>query len=106
MIKGIKALFTSGAIFNPFVLLGIIFGFYVALASDKGFVELLLKQPSFYCLVVFFSIIFHFTLKKVYKEGGYVLDIAKMAWNIIVSCLVFFFSAAMSFIFVLIFLFF
>ena len=51
MIKGIMALFSLGIIFDPFVLLGIVLGFFVALTPDTEILEKLFKQGSFYALL-------------------------------------------------------
>ncbi len=104
MIKGIVALFTSGMIFNPFVLLGIVFGFVVALSPNKEGIELLLHLPSFYLLILLLAFFYNYLFKKIYKDDGDKLDILQMFWNIVISFCTFFFSAVLSFIFVLVFL--
>ena len=52
MIKGILALFKSGVIFDPFVLLGVVMGAITMLTSNKEAMEALYKQNSFYLFIL------------------------------------------------------
>ena len=56
MIKGIVALFTSGAIFNPMVLLGIICGIGAMVRLDEEAIRALVTNYHFYLLIVVFQI--------------------------------------------------
>ncbi len=78
MIKGLIALFTSGTIFNPLVLLGVVFGFYCAFSGDAEKVVSLLKDYHLYLLVLFVSTFYIFTFKKIYKDGGDELNLGAM----------------------------
>ena len=101
MIKGILALFKTGIIFDPFVLGGIILGFFTALTPHKEVMETLFKQNSFYLLVLLIAFLYHYLLKKVYKDDGYTLDYFRMALNILLSLVKFVISCALSIVFVL-----
>lgn len=70
MIKGLIALFTSGLIVNPMVLLGIACGsvFYALLDADGIF--RVYKAPSFYGLALIFGCIYILGFRRVYQENG------------------------------------
>lgn len=102
MIKGILALFKTGVIFDPFVLSGIVLGFFTILSPNPEVMALLYKQNSFYLLILFFSFLYHYLLKKVYKDDGYTLDYMRMIINIILSLVKFAISCALSIVFILI----
>lgn len=101
MIKGILALFRTGIIFDPFVLVGILMGFFAALSPNKEAVEILFKQNSFYLLILLVAFLYHYFLKKVYKEDGNTLDYVRMALNIVFSVVKFVISCAFSIIFIM-----
>ena len=70
MIKGVIALFTSGILANPLVLLGILFGslFYAFLSAND--IYQIYKTPAFYGLAVFISCYYILKFRRVYKENG------------------------------------
>lgn len=103
MIKGIISLFTTGAIFNPLVLLGIICGIasIIRLSSDE--IKALVTNYHFYLLIALVSFGYVFGFKKEYKEGGVDLNYAAMVftaiWGIVKFILAYFLS--MSFVFMI-----
>ena len=101
MIKGILALFRTGIIFDPFVLFGIVMGFVASLSPNKEAIEIIYKQNSFYLLILLIAFLYHYFLKKVYKEDGYTLDYVRMTLNILLSLVKFVVSCALSIVFVL-----
>ena len=88
MIKGIISLFTSGAIFNPMVLLGILLG----VLCDVGLSGEEIKE-----LV---SGLYIFGFKKVYKEGGIDLDYPPMIFLIVWGVVKFTISALLTISFI------
>lgn len=70
MIKGILALFTSGIMTNPMVLMGIILGsvFYSFLDGPEIFQ--IYKKPSFYGIALILSCIYVLGFRRVYTEDG------------------------------------
>lgn len=103
MIKGILSLFTSGAIFNPMILLGIALGiFSMAVLTDVE-IKKLFTDYHLYILVLLLSAGYVFFLKPVYKDGGKAPDYAAMIWATVLGVLKFTMSAllAMSFVFML-----
>lgn len=101
MIKGILALFKTGIIFDPFVLLGIFMGLFVALAPNQVSVRILMEQKSFYLLILLLAFLYNYLLKKVYKDDGFTLDYMRMLGNIVLSVVKFVVAAAFSFVFIL-----
>lgn len=87
MIKGIIALFTSGAIFNPFVLLGVFSGAFAIIKLDPETIKSLFGYPQFYGAVAFLSAIYTTLCAKVYKEGGIEVDwpatSGRIVWNFV-----------------------
>jgi len=70
MIRGILALFTSGILTNPMVLLGIIFGSIFYNMYDGAQIFQIYKKTSFYGLALIFSCIYVLGFRRVYKEDG------------------------------------
>ena len=70
MIKGIVALFSSGILTNPMILLGIVSGslFYAYFDADK--ITQIYKTPSFYGVVLLVSCIYVIGFRKKYKSDG------------------------------------
>lgn len=85
MIKGILALFTSGAILNPMVLLGILTGimFYLYLNAEQ--IMALYADYRFYLLTVLIAFVYNFLFKKVYQDGGYNLDVGTTLLHVVGS---------------------
>lgn len=101
MIKGIMALFRTGIIFDPFVLLGIFMGFFTALTPNKEVMEILYQQNSFYLLILLIAFLYNYFIKKVYKDDGYTLNYVRMALNIVFSVVKFVISCSLSIVFVM-----
>ncbi len=103
MIRGIISLFTSGAIFNPMVLLGIICGIGSIIRLDADEIRSLVSDYHFYLLIALVSFGYVFGFKKEYKEGGIDLNYAAMMftaiWGIVKFILAYFLS--MSFVFMI-----
>lgn len=74
MFKGIIALFTSGAIFNPFVLLGIFSGAFAVIKLKSETIRSLFGYPEFYGAVAFLAVVYTVIFAKVYKDGGIETD--------------------------------
>lgn len=101
MIKGIVALFTSGAIFNPMILLGIFFGIlFDVKMSYEQMIEHIYKNYRFYLLALLLAAAYNFVFHRVYDDGGDKLDKAAMAGNIIFSALKFVVSSALTISFI------
>jgi hypothetical protein len=85
MIKGIVALFTSGILFKPMVLLGIISGFVAMFGFDEQIRQTLVEIPALYVAVAVVAVLYTFSWNKVYKEGGedvdWVSTIGLAVWN-------------------------
>lgn len=101
MIKGFLALFRSGIIFDPFVLLGVIMGIFTAMTPNKEAVEALYKQDSFYLLILLLSFLYNYLVKKVYKDDGDHLDYLRMGWNIFMSLVKFVLACTFSIMFIM-----
>lgn len=74
MFKGIISLFTSGAIFNPFVLLGIFSGAFAVIKLEPETIRNLFVYPEFYGAVAFAAAGYTIIFAKVYKDGGIEVD--------------------------------
>ena len=100
MFKGIISLFTSGIIFSPFVLLGIVAGSYCYFSMEPEAIRNLLLTEKFYAIVVLASIVFVCLFGKIYKSGGKYIDWPAMFWRMIANVVKFFMSfvLVMSFI--------
>ena len=100
MIKGLIALFTSGVIFSPMVLLGIISGAYCVVRLSPEQIRSLFIDARFYIAVVALSFIYTAFFSRVYDDGGESVDwmatFIKMIQNTIRYFLAFILS--MSFI--------
>lgn len=101
MIKGLLALFRSGVIFDPFVLMGILLGLITALSGNEEAMKQLYNGNSLYLLVLLLSILYNYFIKKEYKDDGERVDYVKMIFNIILSLVKFVVSCAFAIVFVL-----
>ena len=85
MIKGLIALFTSGIIFSPMVLLGIVSGSYCIVRLSPEQIRSLFLDARFYAVVVGVSVINTVVFDKVYQDSGEDVDwlstFMKMIWN-------------------------
>ena len=70
MIKGILALFTSGIMTNPMVLLGILLGSVLYFCLDGQQIFQIYKMPSFYGVAILLSSVYVLTFRRVYQENG------------------------------------
>lgn len=70
MFKGIAALFTSGLLFHPMVLLGIVSAVVLMCKVPSDILYAWLHQSYIYISLVFIAFIYTYTFAKVYKEGG------------------------------------
>lgn len=100
MFKGIGALFTTGAIFNPMVLLGIILGtfFFFGLTTEQAFE--LYFDPRFYALAFIIALLYNFIFKKTYDDDGFDLDYKEMGIHTVGSFLLLIFSSLMMISFI------
>ena len=69
MIRGIVALFTSGLIFTPQVLLGIILGFVFGIKLEIEQIKEIYKMPAFYLIIFVFFAIYVYLFKLTYKNS-------------------------------------
>lgn len=100
MFKGLISLFTSGVIFSPFVLFGIIAGSYCYVNMEAEEIKNLLLRREFYAVVALASAVYVYLFAKVYENGGTFLDWTAMFWRVIANIVKFFLSfvLVMSFI--------
>ena len=97
MIKGIIALFTSGIIFNPMVLLGIIFGFlFDIFLSYEEILSKVYKNPHFYLLGAIFAGLYVYFIKPTYTEGGRSYDWAAMGLSLVFSTIKFVIASVLA----------
>ena len=101
MFRGVLALFRSGAIFDPFVLSGILMGLITVFSKNKETFEALYKNNSFYLLILLLGFLYNFFFKKVYQDDGETLNYLVMGWNILMSLVKFVISCAFSIVFVM-----
>lgn len=87
MFKGLVSLFTTGAIFNPLVILGIISGFFAIIKLQPDTIRELFGNYHFYLLVAVVAFLYTIIFAKIYKEGGIEIDwgetIGRAIWNFI-----------------------
>ena len=100
MIKGIISLFTSGLIFNPLVLLGIVCGIISITKLNQEQLIAIAKDPNSYILVVFAAFLYAFIFKKRYKEGGISIDYTAMLFTVVGGTIKFILSYILSISFV------
>ena len=85
MLKGIQALFTSGILLDPFVLLGLVLGgfFYFNLSYEQ--VTAVYFDYRFYALALMLSIVYNFAVRPAYRRGGLTIDTKRTASNAVLS---------------------
>lgn len=93
MIKGIISLFTSGAIFNPLVLMGLALGVYCQSSLKPEEIKATFLDYRIYLVALLVSFIMVVFFKPIYKMGGCQKDVAAMMAMIIWGVLKFTFSA-------------
>lgn len=101
MLKGLISLFTSGAVFSPLVLLGIISGIYSITRLEPEQIRALVVDWHSYALIAFTSFVFVFGFKRIYREGGVGLDIGLMLLSVLVNVLKFILAYFLSMSFML-----
>lgn len=74
MIKGIIALFSSGLILAPQVLVGIILGLYFGAELKPEQIKAIYCNYHFYTMVVALVAIYVFSFKRTYKENSDDID--------------------------------
>ena len=87
MVKGLIALFTSGAIFHPMILLGIVSGIIGYAKLDAEEVRSLAGEPLFYAVVFFGVGVYTVVFAKIYKNGGSCIDWNATLWNVVPNAL-------------------
>ena len=87
MFKGLAALFRTGLILNPMVLLGIISGVCMIVRLPSESIFRLYGNWHFYLLLLVIAFIFNFVFMRRYKEGGDEPDIGCMLRNTLGSAL-------------------
>ena len=100
MVKGLIALFTSGIIFNPMVLLGILVGIAEGIWLDLNQILALYKNWAFAVLVIMAALLYNFTLNKRFLDDGISLDYKLIFKNTLTSVLAFYFSSICGGLFV------
>ncbi len=100
MFKGLAALFTSGAIWNPMVLIGVIFGLFLGIKFDGEQITIIYQNYRLYILVAIIAVIYNFLFKKVYKSGGYKLDVSAIIGHSITSSIKMVLSSLLAIAFV------
>lgn len=70
MIRGIVALFTSGIMTNPMVLLGIILGSILYFCLDSSQIFQIYKLPSFYGMALILACVYVLGFRRIYTENG------------------------------------
>ena len=100
MLKGIQALFTSGILLDPFVLLGLVLGgfFYFNLSYEQVTEDYF--DYRFYALALMLAIVYNFAIRPVYRRGGVSIDTKKTASNAVLSGLKFVLSSLLMMAFI------
>ncbi len=101
MIKGLIALFTSGTILNPMVLLGIGLAIFCMIKMDAEQMRQLFGDYHLYAFVAFFSFVYTFVFKKVYKDDAVNLDYTSMILSAIGGILKFVLACALTISFII-----
>lgn len=83
MIKGILALFRSGAIFNPMVFFGILLGFIAEAFLNDDQLRALYTHHAFYLLLLLIAIAYVISFRRVYYRGGIDTDWGQTTASII-----------------------
>ncbi len=99
MLKGLKALFTSGIIFRPMVFSGIIIGFLLSAFLDMQEAFPLFADVSFYLLAAALSGLYTLFFNQVYKDYGHEIDYSAMGGKFVGNLLQLMLSGVLSFVF-------
>ncbi len=100
MFKGLRALFVSGAIWNPMVLIGVVFGLWLGAKFDGEQISEIYQNYRLYLLALIIAAAYNFTLKRVYKNGGNELDWGVVLGHTITSVIKLVFSSLLAISFV------
>lgn len=103
MFKGIIALFSSGEILNPMILLGLGFGFFAAFTMPFAKIIQLFSSYHIYVLIIVIAIIYNAAFRRVYKKSLSLIDYKEMTGNIILSAVKLFLASTLSVSFVYLF---
>ena len=100
MFRGLIALFTSGVIFNPFVLLGIGCGIWTIINMSPADIRTLFLDYRLYVVVAVVTVLYTFLFAKIYKQGGRYVDWNSTMWLAVWNFVRYFISfvLAMSFV--------
>lgn len=100
MLKGLQALFTSGILLDPLVLLGLVLGggFYWGLTGEQ--IRAIYFDYRFYALSFIICLIYNFMVRPVYRLGGFGIDNARTFANVVLSCLKFVLSSLLMMAFI------
>lgn len=101
MIKGLIALFTTGAIFNPFVLLGIITGVFAIIKLEPDTIKALFGYVQFYGIIAFLAVIYTAVFSKVYQDGGIEIDWRATIGRMVLNFVRYFISFVLSMSFIM-----
>ena len=100
MIKGILALFRTGIIFNPMVLLGILFGFIAMGTLDDAQLHALYTNYHLYLLMFLITVLYVNFFRRTYFMGGIRVD-----WKSTIQTMIgYFLMFVVSFIFSMLFM--
>lgn len=100
MLKGIQALFTSGILLDPFVLLGLVLGGFCYFGLSYDQITMIYLDYRFYALVLMLAIIYNFAFRPVYHRGGVTIDTKRTAASVVSSVLKFVMSSLLMMAFI------
>ncbi len=100
MLKGIQALFTSGILLDPFVLLGLVLGGFCYFDLSYDQITMIYLDYRFYALVLMLAIIYNFAFRPVYYRGGVSIDTKRTAASVVSSVLKFVMSSLLMMAFI------
>lgn len=99
MLNGLKALFTSGIIFQPMVLSGIIAGFLLSAFLDMDEAFPLFADLNFYLMAAAWSGLYTLFFNQTYKEHGRGLDYPAMGGKFVGNLFQLMLAGVLAFIF-------
>ena len=99
MLNGLKALFSSGLIFQPMVLCGVVSGFLMSAYLDWEEFFPLFGNVEFYLMVAAVSGLYTLFFNQTYKEHGLGLDYPAMGGMFLGNLLQLAFACVLTFIF-------
>lgn len=102
MIKGILALFRSGLIFNPMVLLGILTGFIAMGSLEDKQLHDFYTNYHLYLLMLLVAGIYVYIFKRTYYKGGVITDWKATSQTIIGNFLMLVISFIFSMLFIMV----